>query len=243
VCEEAGDYEGVREDLEALMPGASAHGSFAMALVQREQEWASDCARCGVPILALLAVHAGQLVACLGALPTHNSHRACRAAQSMLASTSVQGGMHAWVPAALTAHIRAAKTMHARGSCMHGCRWLGSMSGLVACMLKGHAYVHVCRCLQLQKRAQLAVCMHALKLFHACARCRQVRRPAGGSVLHRVGQVMMHAQYGYRGVIYDWTHTCQASQEWILQMNVDALPGECLLPKDPSFFQAFSKAV
>ena len=42
-----GDYEGVREDLEAMMPGASAHGSFAMALVQREQEFASDCARCG----------------------------------------------------------------------------------------------------------------------------------------------------------------------------------------------------
>ena len=47
VCEEAGDYEAVREDLEAMMPGASAHGSFAMALVQREQEWATDCARCG----------------------------------------------------------------------------------------------------------------------------------------------------------------------------------------------------
>ena len=49
MCEEVGDYEGVREDLEAMMPGASAHGSFAMALVQREQEFASDCARCAHP--------------------------------------------------------------------------------------------------------------------------------------------------------------------------------------------------
>lgn len=57
-----------------------------------------------------------------------------------------------------------------------------------------------------------------------CA-CRQVRRPGGGGVRHRVGQVMTHAQYGYRGVIYGWTPTCQASQEWIVQMNVDALPG------------------
>ena len=44
---------------------------------------------------------------------------------------------------------------------------------------------------------------------------------------HRVGQVMTHAQYGYRGVVYGWTPTCQASQEWIQQMNVDALPGAC----------------
>ena len=45
MCEEVGDYEGVREDLERMLPGASANGAFAMALVKREQEFASDCAR------------------------------------------------------------------------------------------------------------------------------------------------------------------------------------------------------
>ena len=39
--------------------------------------------------------------------------------------------------------------------------------------------------------------------------CRQRRRPADGSVLHRVGQVMVHKHYGYRGVIHGWTPTCQ----------------------------------
>ena len=45
MCEEVGDYEGVREDLERMLPGASANGAFAMALVQREQEFAADCKR------------------------------------------------------------------------------------------------------------------------------------------------------------------------------------------------------
>ena len=63
-------------------------------------------------------------------------------------------------------------------------------------------------------------------LIHSALRMRrQLRRPGGCGVRHRVGQVMTHAQYGYRGVIYGWTPTCQAGQEWIQQMNVDALPG------------------
>ena len=39
---------------------------------------------------------------------------------------------------------------------------------------------------------------------------RQLRRPGDGSVLHRVGQAMVHKAYGYRGLIYGWTPTCQA---------------------------------
>ena len=38
---------------------------------------------------------------------------------------------------------------------------------------------------------------------------------------------MTHAQYGYRGVVTGWTPVCQASADWIAQMNVDALPGVC----------------
>ncbi len=46
VCEEMGDYESVREDLEKMVPGASTTGQFAMSLVRREQEVASESNRC-----------------------------------------------------------------------------------------------------------------------------------------------------------------------------------------------------
>lgn len=44
-CEEMGDYEAVREDLELVMPGASTSGHYAMGLVRREQEAATDSTR------------------------------------------------------------------------------------------------------------------------------------------------------------------------------------------------------
>lgn len=45
VCEEMGDYETVREDLEKMVPGASTAGQFAMSLVRREQEMATESNR------------------------------------------------------------------------------------------------------------------------------------------------------------------------------------------------------
>ncbi|CAL8465273.1 g4808 [Coccomyxa elongata] len=45
VCEKMGDYEAVRDDLEMMVPGASTTGQFAMSLVRREQEMASESNR------------------------------------------------------------------------------------------------------------------------------------------------------------------------------------------------------
>ncbi|KAK9903275.1 hypothetical protein WJX75_001714 [Coccomyxa subellipsoidea] len=98
VCEEMGDYESVREDLEKMVPGASTTGQFAMSLVRREQEVASESNR-------------------------------------------------------------------------------------------------------------------------------QFRRPSNGSVQYRVGEIIEHKRYGYRGVIFGWDPSCTAGDDWIAQMNVDALPG------------------
>ncbi|XP_041347662.1 F-box only protein 21-like [Gigantopelta aegis] len=39
-----------------------------------------------------------------------------------------------------------------------------------------------------------------------------------------VGMVMKHKRYLYMCVIYGWDNTCQASDEWILQMGVNNLP-------------------
>ena len=55
--------------------------------------------------------------------------------------------------------------------------------------------------------------------------CRQIRRPKDGSVKYCVGDVMVHRQYGYQGFIYGWDATCSAGDDWIAQMNVDALSG------------------
>ncbi|KAL8621526.1 hypothetical protein ACOMHN_026198 [Nucella lapillus] len=41
-----------------------------------------------------------------------------------------------------------------------------------------------------------------------------------------VGMVMTHKRYNYTCVIYGWDEECKASQEWILQMGVDQLPGK-----------------
>lgn len=42
----------------------------------------------------------------------------------------------------------------------------------------------------------------------------------------RVGDVMVHKQYGYRGILYGWDASCSAGDEWIAQMHVDSLPGQ-----------------
>ncbi len=55
---------------------------------------------------------------------------------------------------------------------------------------------------------------------------RQFRRPSNGLVLYRVGEIMEHRRYGYRGVVFGWDPACTAGDEWIAQMNVDALPGQ-----------------
>lgn len=36
---------------------------------------------------------------------------------------------------------------------------------------------------------------------------------------------MQHRKFGYAGVITGWNHRCMQSEEWILAMGVDKLPG------------------
>ena len=49
-------------------------------------------------------------------------------------------------------------------------------------------------------------------------------RPADGSLLFYVGQIIRHKRYNYRGVITGWDLKCEADVEWIRQMGVDKLP-------------------
>ena len=49
------------------------------------------------------------------------------------------------------------------------------------------------------------------------------RRGPGGARF-RVGQIISHKRFSYRGVIIGWDHTCEAEEIWMAQMNVDALP-------------------
>lgn len=55
--------------------------------------------------------------------------------------------------------------------------------------------------------------------------CRQVRRPSGASVLFKVGDVIRHKRYHYRGVVYAWDPECKAEEDWMQQMRVDQLSG------------------
>jgi hemimethylated DNA binding protein len=54
------------------------------------------------------------------------------------------------------------------------------------------------------------------------------RRPA--CVAYRVGQLVRHKNYGYRGVICGWDETCCASEAWATQMGVKLLPGGTAQP-------------
>lgn len=45
---------------------------------------------------------------------------------------------------------------------------------------------------------------------------------------YKVGDVIRHKRYHYRGVIYGWDAECKAEEDWMLQMRIDQLPGELL---------------
>lgn len=40
------------------------------------------------------------------------------------------------------------------------------------------------------------------------------------AVKYRVGDIIQHKRYNYRGVIRGWDASCEASQLWIMQMKV-----------------------
>lgn len=58
--------------------------------------------------------------------------------------------------------------------------------------------------------------------------CRVHRRQGQRGLKYKVGDVLRHKRYQYRGVIVGWDPECQAGEEWIEQMRVDRLPGERL---------------
>lgn len=75
---------------------------------------------------------------------------------------------------------------------------------------------------------------------------------------YRVGQVLRHKRYRYRGLIIGWDPCCRAGEEWIAQMGVDRLPGgrsilrhilstlwarACLIPHAAPQFQHFEHAL
>ena len=65
--------------------------------------------------------------------------------------------------------------------------------------------------------------------------CRQTRRPSSGVVQFKVGDVIRHRRYHYRGVIYGWDPECKAEEEWMQQMRIDQLPGmHAMLPFQPA---------
>ena len=45
-----------------------------------------------------------------------------------------------------------------------------------------------------------------------------------GCVKYRVGQIFRHRRYRYFGIITGWDRSCTQEEDWIQQMNVDALP-------------------
>ena len=56
--------------------------------------------------------------------------------------------------------------------------------------------------------------------------CRQIRRPNQAvPVRFKVGDVIRHRRYHYRGVIYGWDAECKAEEDWMQQMRIDQLPG------------------
>lgn len=40
----------------------------------------------------------------------------------------------------------------------------------------------------------------------------------------RVGDIVRHVKYGYRGLIWGWDTECRASPEWVYQMGINSLP-------------------
>lgn len=57
-----------------------------------------------------------------------------------------------------------------------------------------------------------------------------VKRREGREVKYAVGLVMHHHLYNYSCVIIGWDPVCVASEEWILQMNVESLSRQHLQP-------------
>ncbi|KAK6190846.1 hypothetical protein SNE40_002623 [Patella caerulea] len=56
------------------------------------------------------------------------------------------------------------------------------------------------------------------------------RRKDNPEVKFSTGMIMKHKKYHYMCVIYGWDSTCQATEEWIIQMGVNRLPRDQYQP-------------
>ena len=74
--------------------------------------------------------------------------------------------------------------------------------------------------------------------------CRVIRRPSDGSVKHYVGQIMTHARYHYKGVIYGQyptlSHLLQISVLVAALMLPACLPYNSCFSYEPAFIKDLS---
>jgi len=65
-----------------------------------------------------------------------------------------------------------------------------------------------------------------LEVLRLEQRCMDVQHKQAlrDSICHRLGSLMTHKAYKYKGVIFGVHHFCQASESWIQTMRVDQLP-------------------
>ena len=96
-----------------------------------------------------------------------------------------------------------------------------------------HPFVGCCEqrdnqpsCLAMHVSSEYAFAIHQLSTTPS----RQTRRPSSGVVQFKVGDVVRHRRYHYRGVIYGWDPECKAEEEWMQQMRIDQLPGMHAMP-------------
>jgi F-box protein 21 len=69
--------------------------------------------------------------------------------------------------------------------------------------------------------------LFAQSMYHLDGTKKSVLRRDNNSthVRFKVGQLFQHVRYNYEGVITGWDNNCDAGEDWIQNMRVDALPG------------------
>jgi F-box protein 21 len=69
--------------------------------------------------------------------------------------------------------------------------------------------------------------LFAQSMYHMDGTKKSVLRRDNNSthVRFKVGQLFQHVCYNYEGVITGWDNNCDAGEDWIQNMRVDALPG------------------
>lgn len=81
--------------------------------------------------------------------------------------------------------------------------------------------------------SEYAALAHSMRITRASRTDRQ-------GVDYKIGQVIVHRWYGYRGVIYGWDRHCERDEDWIAQMRTDpSLPHYYVLPDEHDCHRLF----